>query len=95
MLWPKLGIHLREFSVKRLCWVVQNPHWSIYGYNNDNIIMQIVGVRDLDSKLWGCGFGSHQAPLMRTTGEFQTEQNNPPVLQPVLGFRIYWLMMNF
>ena len=40
------------------------------------------------------GFGSHQAPLVRTAEEFQTERNSCAVLQPVFGFQLYWLMMN-
>ena len=36
-----------------------------------------------------------QAPLVRTAEQFQTERNSCPVLQPVLGFQLYRLMMNF
>ena len=34
-------------------------------------------------------FGSHQAPLVRTAEEFQTERNSCPVLRSVFGFQIY------
>ena len=30
-----------------------------------------------------------------TAEEFQTELNSCPVLQPIFGFQLYWLIMNF
>ena len=51
-------------------------------------------VRDWLSN-WGRGFSSHQAPLVRTAEEFQTERNGCSRLQPVFGFQVCRLIMNF
>ena len=40
-------------------------------------------VRLVKLKLWGCKSGSHQASLVHTAEEFQTERNSCPVLQPI------------
>ena len=77
--------------------------WSTYyGFYTSNEVGNLnsrtgtrgEAIRDLVSKLWCCGFGYQQAPLVRTAKEFETERNSCPVLQPVFGFQLYRLLMN-
>ena len=55
----------------------------------------VKAVVDLVSNCEVAGLVPYQAPLVHTAEEFQAEQNSCPVLPPVFGFQIYWLIMNF